>query len=127
MHPRFWNVGIESTIYGNQPRKEMGLEEMGTIWAAEAGVYYRNGQWLADGDYKRDWHLAMPKQQVPALSLKDAVWDEDAARWKGGEMKRGWRPALEQMIDWGILRPSAELTYLVGKDSRTLCSRYKIL
>src|SRR5207249_12266861 len=53
LHSRWWSVGVESTIYGNQPRAEAGIDPCGTVWVAKPGVYYssRTGQWLSDHYY----------------------------------------------------------------------------
>lgn len=116
-HPRFWSIGVESTIYGSQARETVGLSApAGTVWAAEANVYH-NGTQFVQAPGGREWFIQVPKNELPYVSVKDAWWDENISRWRGGEMKRGWTVALEQLLQAGMLLAHPKLSYLLGKDT----------
>lgn len=128
-HPQWASIGVECTRFGAGPRKEFGLAPMGTAWAAPAAVHYdsRASMWFADNSIVRTWVFAVAKDSMPYLTIRGAVWDENKLRWVDknnagmrGEMLRGWKPALEQMLQGGYLRPDPILSNLLGSDSRKL-------
>ena len=126
-HPRWASIGVEATIYGNAPRKEVGIDPCGSVWVAPAAVYYSNGKWLSDDTQGRTWVCAVPQNIIPYTTLRSAIWDEDRLRWTGGEIKRGWRNALEELLKAGHLRPHAHLSYLLGLDTFQMGKTFEIL
>lgn len=109
-HSRFSSCGIACTRFGARAREEAGFKPHGTVWFAT--------------QYEQESLFPIPCNSIPYVSLREKVWNEEKGRWgSDGEMTRGWRSALAELLKGGYLRPSDELTYLVGEDSFKLCPR----
>lgn len=112
LNPRWQSCGVASTRFGAADRKFAGLDPHGTVWFANSS--------------EREWDISIPADCIPYSSIKSAEWDEFSGRWKAGtgEMKRGWRSALEQLLESGHLRPSLEMTWLIGRDSMRITPKW---
>ena len=125
-HPRLASIGVESTIYGNNPRKEVGIAPHGTIWVAQAGVYYNGSQWLEDHTYERGWTIAIPRFSIPYKSIRTAQWNEEKSRWEKGDITRGWSGAVEDLLQQGYLRDHPFLSLLIRQNTRKLARGFAI-
>lgn len=114
IHPRWASIGVECTRFGQQPRDALGIAPMGTLWVAAPHVYYNGQQWLADRYGSREWLFAIPQNEVPYETIKTAEWDEQMVRWKNGEMKRGWKIILQDLVTAGHIRAHPEINEAIG-------------
>lgn len=114
IHPRHSDIGVACTRFGQAPRDALGIAPMGTVWVAPPGVYYNHGSWLSVNEQEREWLFAIPQNEVPYETIKTAEWDEDMTRWKNGEMKRGWKIIIQDLVTAGHLRNHPDLERLVG-------------
>lgn len=103
LNPRWTSCGIASTRFGAADRKFAGLDPHGTVWFASADA--------------REWDISIPAGCIPYSTIKTAAWDEAFGRWNHGEMKRGWRSALEQLVEIGHIRPCDEVSWYIGRNS----------
>jgi hypothetical protein len=133
-HPRWSDIGVESTRFGNQPREQVGIDPCGTVWVAAPCVYYksRNGQWLADSDQVREWSFAISKNLIPPYTIRTKEYDEDRGMWVDPnpmtsslhgttDIKRGWITLLDELVRAGHLRACKEISYLIGRNAEDLC------
>jgi hypothetical protein len=125
LHPRWWSIGVESTIYGNQPRERMGIAPHGTIWVAGPAVHLFRGQWHETKE-PRERLIAIRKGCIPAKGIQTAQWNEENLRWEKGDLTRGWVPALEYLIKSGYLRPHKNLSTLLGHDTFRHSGEYRL-
>jgi hypothetical protein len=104
LNARWTSGGIASTRFGAADRKFAGLDPHGTVWFANQN--------------EREWDISIPADCIPYTTIKNATWNESSGRWNpDGTIKRGWRSALEQLLENGHLAPSHELSWLIGRDS----------
>jgi len=103
-HPRWPTVTVAFSELSNQNRVAVGLDEHGSVYAANATDIVE--------------FCAVPCNELPYSTIRTKTYDEEAGRWSvEGTLLRGWRPALLSLLAEGVLQPSAEMTYLVGEDS----------
>ncbi len=72
--------------------------------------------WIATGSRRVFPGLAIPLGWIPERSIVEGQFDEDARRWTGGEIRRGWRSILAALWQKGYLRRNdPELLRLLGR------------
>lgn len=109
-HPRWPTIGVvASTVVNNHRQSETIFDASGTVYVANATEF-------------RDLFI-VPANCLPYTSIKTAEWDEPTARWKNGDIVRGWRTALHMLIRGTYLRPDQELSWLIGEDTYKLFPR----
>lgn len=108
-HPSWFTAGILCSRWGSRPRDEVGISSQGTVYFANA--------------YEREEAFAIPCDCIPYTSIRTAHWREDISKWSDGELVRGWRPALETLVNQGYLYPHKELSFLIGKDTFKVAPR----
>ncbi len=109
-HPGIITLGINCNRHGARARNAAGLDPHGTMW------------WEAPlGDMQIG--EAIPCNVIPYDSRTTATFNEDRARWEGGELMRGWRRFLLTLTKGGVLHPCDELSYLLGENSYAECPR----
>jgi hypothetical protein len=106
-NPRFDSCGVLKTRHGNNPRKDANLGEAGSVWFSKP-------------DERREV-MTVPWGCIPYATIRTATFNEDTLRWEGGELIRGWRSILYNLVKVGYLLPSDELDVLVGEDTTALC------
>lgn len=132
---RFCSAGILQTDHGEKQRESVGLASHGTVWFAttEQSSYGRgHASGVRDDEQHHDilvpanelpYEAVLPTARDPLTGRRtSALFDQDRRRFRVPLM-RGWRLALEDLAKQGFLRPSDELSYLLGRDSRELVPR----
>lgn len=100
--PCFDACGVHRDRWGDWLRHEFAMPQQGTLWFSTP--HWRGNLWL------------VPANGFPYVSVQDTVLSEGGVRY-AGEVTRGWRSAMACLLEEGYLRPSLELSRLIGEDS----------
>lgn len=102
-HPQVNTLGVSRSRFGERNRADMGVEiPYGTLWYASI-------------EERHDLYL-VPANCIPYAPILEGRIDPITKRWQG-DVVRGWRKLLADLLEVGVLRHADELTYLIGEDS----------
>ena len=115
-HPRWNTIQVHADRWGARPREEVGIAPHGTIFVASAidNVEFGGKHWLGP----------VPQDEVPRNTVKTAERDYDTGTWKGGDLLRGWRALLDDLVKQGHLYPCQEMSYLIDRNSYDVAERH---
>lgn len=103
-HPRYFSVGVVYSELTNQYRHEAGYDEHGTLFFATP--------------HDRDVPFTIPSNCFPYTPIRTREWDDYESKWKlGGELRRGWRGTLTDLVKNGYLKHHPDLSFLIGMDT----------
>ena len=105
-HPRWPTIYIECNRWGRRAREGTEFGDHGTIIVANL--------------VEQRPLFVIPCNEIPCFTLMTARWDERQFKWTEGKLCRGWRDALTLLVKKSYLRPSEEMTFLLGRDTRKL-------
>jgi hypothetical protein len=117
-HPRIMTLGIHSDRWGERQRHAVGITPHGSI-------FYVIG--AGPKSHEKQWEGPVPQNYIPRDSIKTATRDPKTGTWKHGQVLRGWRPLLDDLVKAGLLRGCEEMTWLIGRDSRKLAGEYRLV
>lgn len=115
-HPRWLSIGVYSSLH------HRALDEDAMDPAFSGPKFF---VWAADA-HKKTMDCCEPLNYpwIPYWSY-DTTYDDSAQnfdydknRWKIGRApKNGWRSEVSKLVRRGFLKPSEELSYLIGEDT----------
>ena len=102
-HPRVNTLGVNRNRFGERTRSDCGFQ-------VPCGTFY----WATPRE--REDLCLLPADCIPYAPVREGGIDPITTKWQG-EVVRGWRGFLSDLLKQGIIRHDDELSYLIGEDS----------
>jgi hypothetical protein len=106
---RYDSCGVERNRWGDRTRDLFSMKPMGTLWFSTPTT--------------KDMLFPVRANGLPYVSVQDVTMLENGTV-TSGEVAKGWRATISDLVETGYLRPSEQLSLLIGEDTFGLAVRF---